>query len=87
MITFPEPPQPIDDPTALPMRFVRHRPLTASEVQAIWLLLNPASLPCDAQEVQITLKQDGEAPHSGWVIQIGQYPQAKKSPLGSMLYV
>ncbi len=87
MNTFLELPPSIDDPTALPMRLVRHRPLTASEGQAIWVLLNLASLPCNTQEIQITLRQDGEAPHSGWVIQIGQYPQAVKSPLMSIPYV
>ena len=75
MNTFLEPPQAIDDPTALPMRQVRHRLLTPSEVQEIWALLTPVSLPCKTQAIHITLKQGPEVSHYGWVIQLGQYPR------------
>ena len=75
MNTFPGLTQSIDPPTALPMRLVRHRPLTPSEVQEIWALLNPVSLPCKTQEIHITLKQGPEVSHYGWVIQLGQYPR------------
>ena len=64
--------QATDDLPLSPIRHVRHRPLTPNEVQAIWALLNPASLPDNTQEVHITLRQDTEAPHSGWVIQVSQ---------------
>jgi hypothetical protein len=64
--------QPTEDRSPSPIRHVRHRPLTPSEVRAIWALLNPASLLSPSQEIRITLRQDAEAPHSGWVIQVGQ---------------
>jgi len=72
MKTIPARQQPTDDLSLSPIRLVRHRPLMPSEVQAIWTLLNPASLPGNAQEIHITLRQDAEAPHSGWIIQVGQ---------------
>jgi hypothetical protein len=64
--------QATDDHSLSPTRHVRHRLLTPDEVQAIWALLNPVSLPDNTQEVHITLRQDTEAPHSGWIIQVVQ---------------
>ncbi len=72
MNTFSGLTQSSDPSNALPIRLVRHRPLTTSEVQTIWLMLSPISLPGETQEVHITLKQNPESSHSGWVIQLGQ---------------
>ena len=86
MTTIPGLTQSSDPLTALPMRLVRHRPLTPSEIQAIWVLLNPVSLPCKTQEIHITLTEDSEAPRFGWVIQLGQYPRPVETPQVSIPY-
>ena len=73
-----------DDLSLVPLRRVFHRPLTSNEIQTIWALLNPPSLPNTTQEIHITLKQDTEAPHSGWIIQIGQPSRGGAGPLVSI---